>query len=344
MATRVLVTGGAGFIGSHVCDELVEHGYEVRVLDYLVPQVHPTMRFPDYMDKRVELLHGCTTDFGDVLEAVSDVGAVIHLAARVGVGQSAYEIESYVKVNTYGTSILLQVLKNRPLTKLIVASSMSVYGEGAIESNWDAHSAPIPTSEIESVNLESVYALTKYDQEQLCLLFGRAYRVPTIALRFFNVYGPRQSLSNPYTGALAIFASRLMNNKPPVIFEDGQQRRDFVYVTDVARAVRLALESDVSDEVINIGNGRSVTILELAERLAHALGSDIQPVVTGEHRVGDIRHCFADIEKARRLLNYHPEVDLDEGIQRTVAWLRTQTAIDKFDEHHAELADKGLLR
>jgi dTDP-L-rhamnose 4-epimerase len=350
MGKRVLLLGGMGFIGSHVCDELIAAGHKVCVYDCLDPQVHgPAPRVPAYLNPEARIIIADVRDRERLRPLLAYYNVVIHLAAKVGVGQSAYEMGDYISCNSWGTAVLLDELAKQPSTKLIVASSMSVYGEGAQDVNYDINSddwatyQPIPTDEDKPVDLQSIYALTKYDQERLCLLFGRAYKVPTIALRFFNVYGPRQSLNNPYTGALAIFASRLLNNHPPVIFEDGQQRRDFVYVTDIARAVRLALESDISDEVINIGSGSSVTILQLAERLAQALGSDLEPVVTGEHRVGDIRHCFADISKARRLLGYEPQVDLDEGIQRTVEWLRTQTAVDKFDQHHAELHDKGLL-
>lgn len=358
---KVLITGGAGFIGSHLCDELLAHGYEVRVLDSLEYQVHGDRRNhpPEYLDKRVEFIYGATfSPYALEYTCIKSVDAVIHLAASVGVGQSTYKPLKYVLSNTQGTAALLERLIEHPPKKLIVASSMSIYGEGRRlgADNFFGHYAdhpsregfdaakPIATPEDKQPDLQSIYALTKYDQERLCLLFGRAYHVPTIALRLFNVYGPRQSLNNPYTGAMAIFASRLLNNHPPIIFEDGQQRRDFVSVHDVARAFRLALESDVADEVINIGSGRDYTILQLAEKLTTALGKDILPEITHQHRVGDIRHCFADVSKARELLNYQPSVSLDEGIAELVEWLKTQQAVDKFDECQTELVEKGLLR
>lgn len=343
MLKRILITGGAGFIGSHLCDELIAHGYSVRVLDNLDPQVHgSSLDPPSYLNSAVEFRHGDICDGDDIENALDDVDAVIHLAARVGVGQSTYEIWDYVGSNSLGTANLLETmtrLRGFRVTKLIVASSMSIYGEG----DYGPDGQPIPTKESSPPDLQSVYALTKYDQERMCLLFGKAYNVPTVALRFFNVYGTRQSLSNPYTGAIAIFASRLLNGKPPIIYEDGMQRRDFVHVSDVVRGIRLALESDVKDEVINIGSGESHTILSLATLLINALASSVFPEVTGQKRVGDIRHCFADISKAQQLLGYEPQKSIQDGIQELVYWLKTQTAIDRVEEHRAELVEKGLL-
>jgi dTDP-L-rhamnose 4-epimerase len=349
---KILILGGCGFIGSHLCDELINRGYEVRVLDNLDPQVHgPSADPPAYMNPDVHFIQCDVCDFNAVALALRDMDAVVHLAAKVGVAQSAYEMASYTFVNTYGTAVLLEQLQmqGQPIKKLIVASSMSVYGEGAgacpdmSSCANEKHYSPAPTPETKQPDLQSIYALTKYDQERMCLLFGKTYHVPTIALRFFNVYGPRQSLSNPYTGAMAIFASRLLNGKPPIIYEDGQQRRDFVHVSDVVRGIRLALESDVSDEVINIGSGRYATILQIATMLAQAMGVDIQPEITGQHRTGDIRHCYAAISKAYRLLRYEPQVWLSDGIKELVEWLRTQTAEDNLEQHRAELVEKGLL-
>lgn len=360
---RVCITGICGFIGSHLADKLIAHGYEVCGIDNLDPQVHgPSGDPPPYLNPAVKFLKGdvCET----VVEYLLPCDAVVHLAASVGVGQSAYQISDYVFNNSYGTGMLLQSLMKHPPKKLIVASSMSVYGEGECADDEDPHRFPenfekfgfdpcwpdgvpyqfVPTTEYKKISLQSIYALTKYDQERMCLLWGRASNVPTIALRLFNVYGSRQSLSNPYTGVIAIFASRLLNNKPPIIFEDGQQRRDFVHVSDVARGIRLALESDVSNEVINIGSGQSWSVLEVAERLSNVLWKDIKPEITGQHRVGDIRHCFADISKARQLLGYAPQHGLDSGLMELLPWLKSQTPIDRFDEHHAELGSKGLLR
>src|ERR687883_950909 len=289
MATRILITGGAGFIGSHVADELLAHGYRVRALDGLTPQVHGGRERPEYLSSEVELLVGDVRDPGAIGRALEGVDAVVHLAARVGVGQSMYELAEYTAVNSLGTAVLLEALLHRPVGRLLIASSMSVYGEGLYRAaggslvdgverpreqlergEWELPGLePVPTPETKQPALASVYALTKFDQERLCLMFGSAYGIPTTALRLFNTYGPRQALSNPYTGVLAIFASRLLNRRPPLVFEDGLQRRDFVSVFDVVRACRLALESDdAGGEVLNVGSGESVTVLEVAEKLA----------------------------------------------------------------------------
>lgn len=347
--TRVLITGGAGFIGSHLCDDLIQRDYQVTILDGFSAQVHGPEREPKFINRRARVIPEFTMNEGATLQALEDVDVVVHLGALVGVGQSMYDIADYTYFNTHGTATLLEAMIGKPIKKLIVASSMSVYGEGerAIffqeEEDGETARKPLATSEYKPVDLQSIYALTKYDQERMCLLWGRAYKVPTIALRFFNVYGPRQSLSNPYTGAVAIFASRLLNGKPPIIYEDGYQSRDFVYVSDVVNGIRLAMESDVQDEVINIGTGRRTMILSLAEGLATELGVDIHPEITGQKRVGDIRHCWADITKARGLLKYEPQVGIVEGIRKLVPWLREQTAIDRVEEHKLELEEKGLL-
>jgi dTDP-L-rhamnose 4-epimerase len=359
----VLVTGGAGFIGSHLVDELHEQGYRVRVLDQLHEQVHGRSRRPPYLHPDAELQVGDVRDAAAVRRALEGIDAVIHLAARVGVGQSMYEIGEYTSVNSLGTAILLQELLDRPVQKLLVASSMSIYGEGATEPgpacermrrDLDARRfeplgrsgervRPIPTPETKPAENSSVYALTKYDQERLCLLFGAAYSVPVVALRFFNVYGPRQALSNPYTGVLAIFASRLLNGRPPLVYEDGGQRRDFVSVYDVARACRLALERDGADGLpVNIGSGESVTVLEIGRKLAEVLGVKIEPEVTGRYRAGDIRHCFAEVERARELLGFEPIVELERGMTELAEWLATQKPEDRFEHATAELVSRRL--
>ncbi|PRP96259.1 NAD-dependent epimerase/dehydratase family protein [Enhygromyxa salina] len=373
MASRILITGGAGFIGSHLADELLRAGYRVRVLDSLSPQVHgavdgPTHR-PAYLAKRVELIRGDVRDPAAVRLALLDVDAVFHLAAAVGVGQSMYELVHYTSTNSLGTAVLLEALLERPVAALIVASSMSLYGEGRYltqagaviddvcrtrqqleRGEWEPRDADgealqaTPTPEHKPPNLASVYALNKYDQERMCLLIGEAYGIKTAALRLFNVYGPRQALSNPYTGVLAIFAARLLNDRAPIVFEDGEQRRDFVHVHDVARAFRLALELDAAaGQTFNIGSGRSFTIREIARRVATALGkSGREPQITGEYRVGDIRHCFADISRARRLLGYSPSVEFEDGLAELAAWLRGQAADDKIERMRSELASRGL--
>jgi dTDP-L-rhamnose 4-epimerase len=370
MIKRVLITGGAGFIGSHVADELLLHGYRVRALDVLAPQVHgPARQPPSYLNPDIELVDKDVRDPGALGQALRDVDAVFHFAAAVGVGQSMYEIQKYTGCNDLGTAVLLEALMKRPVQKLVVASSMSIYGEGLYRArtgephvngersleqlksgSWellDAHGVPLeplPTPESKAPCLHSVYALTKYVQERLCLMTGRAYNIPTIALRFFNVYGPRQSLSNPYTGVLAIFASRYLNDKPPLIFEDGRQQRDFVSVYDVAQACRLALEArDVFDTAFNIGSGRSYSVLEVAACVASALNKEgLEPQITGKYRVGDIRHCFADISLARSILGYAPRTDLEDGVAELAEWLEGQLADDRVENASAELATRGL--
>jgi len=370
MKGTVLITGGAGFIGSHVATELLKAGYHVRVLDSLVTQVHgESPKRPGYLDKNVEFLLGDVRD-ADVLDkALIGVEAVYHFVALVGVGQSMYQIAEYTSVNNLGTAVLLERLVKHSVRKLIVASSMSVYGEGLYVTpdgqpyaqasrtakqlktrDWEMATPqgmplrPVATPESKQPSLASVYALSKYDQEQMCLMVGRAYDVPTVALRFFNAYGPFQSLSNPYTGVLAIFASRLLNGKRPIIFEDGEQLRDFVSVYDIARACRLALESDAAQDVVfNVGSGRSIAIKDVARKLAEVLGKDIEPEISGKYRVGDIRHCFPDIGLAQRVLGYEAEVTLENGMRDLAEWLERQTAHDRFNEMREELASRGLV-
>ncbi|HUR46896.1 MAG TPA: NAD-dependent epimerase/dehydratase family protein [Candidatus Saccharimonadales bacterium] len=370
MMKKILITGGAGFIGSHLADELLLHNYEVRVLDNLCGQVHGTdCARPEYLHPEVELMCGDVRDPETLAEGLRGVDAVFHFAARVGVGQSMYEVAEYTSVNNQGTAALLQALIQNPVAKLVVASSMSLYGEGLYKSargelvpgttrtlsqlknhDWELRGkdgialTPVPTPETKVPSLASVYALSKYDQEQLCLIIGQAYNIPTVALRFFNVYGPRQALSNPYTGVMAIFASRLMNNKSPMIFEDGLQQRDFVSVYDVARACRLALEvPEAAGRVFNVGSGEHYTILELAQRVCAAMGREfIEPEITGKYRMGDIRHCFADISLARSILGFEPKVAIAQGLEELVTWLEGQAAEDKVEQASAELTARGL--
>jgi dTDP-L-rhamnose 4-epimerase len=363
--STILVTGGAGFIGSHLADELLGRGHRVRILDSLVEQVHHGAEWPEYLSEDAELVVGDVRDRRILREALAGADAVVHLAARVGVGQSMYEIDEYVSANTQGTAALLEALRDRPVRKLVVASSMSIYGEGLYEPEpaterrrtdlearrWEPRGVggevlrPLPTPETKECATSSVYALTKYDQERLCLIHGLAYDLPTVALRFFNVYGPRQALSNPYTGVLAIFASRLLNDRPPIVYEDGQQRRDFVNVKDVSRACVLALERDGADGLpVNIGSGRSVSVIEIAQELAQVLDVEIEPRVIGKYRAGDIRHCFADVSRARELLGFEARVSLKDGMRELAEWLRTQTADDRVEAATAELVSRGLAR
>ena len=361
----VLITGGAGFIGSHLADALLARGQRVRALDSLIPQVHGGAARPAYLSDEVELVTGDVRDADALRGALDGVDAVVHLAARVGVGQSMYEMAEYTSVNSLGTAALLEALAERPVRKLVVASSMSIYGEGLYTDSegheveppersheqlaardWDyAGFEPMPTPERKRPGLSSIYALTKYDQERACLVAGSAYGIPTVALRLFNTYGPRQALSNPYTGVLAIFASCLLNDRPPRIFEDGLQRRDFVSVHDVARAFALALDEDGADGLaVNIGSGRSVTVRDLAAQLGAVVGRELEPEITGESRVGDIRHCFADVGLAQETLGYTPEVELADGMSALAAWLEGQTADDRVDDATEELTRRGLAR
>jgi dTDP-L-rhamnose 4-epimerase len=368
MRQRILITGGGGFIGSHLADELLSAGYEVRALDNLVAQVHGSEGRPAYLDRDVELIVGDVRDRAVVERALQSVDAVFHLAAQVGVGQSMYQVADYTSTNVGGTATLLEALIAKPVERLIVASSMSVYGEGLyrtaqgrfeshaerslgqlVAGQWEPTAAdgsplePVPTPESKAPSLASVYALTKFDQERLCLLIGEAYRIPTVAMRFFNVFGPRQALSNPYTGVLAIFAARLLNGRPPVVYEDGHQRRDFVSVYDVARALRLALEvPDAAGHVFNVGSGQSASVLDIAARMAAVLDVDIAPQITGSYRVGDIRHCFADITRAAAVLGYEPQITLEAGLMELAGWLSTQQPCDRVAEANAELAARGL--
>lgn len=370
MKKNILITGGAGFIGSHLTDELLKQGHHIRVLDNLSDQVHGRWaEKPSYLSSEAEFFQADVRNPQALREALKGMDAVYHLAAAVGVGQSMYQIEKYISINNMGTAVLLECLAQRPVERLIVASSMSIYGEGLYRNaqgqvvpgserdleqlrrhDWEVRDGegreltPVPTPEDKAPSLASIYALSKFDQERMCLMTGRAYSIPTTALRFFNVYGTRQSLSNPYTGVMAIFASRLLNGNPPLIFEDGLQQRDFVSVYDVARACRLALHAPgAPGQVFNIGSGNQYTIRHLAERLGAVMGKEeIEPEISGKYRAGDIRHCFADIRRAREVLGYRPEVTLEEGLREMTAWLEGQVAVDEVEKAGAELATRGL--
>lgn len=370
MKGKVLITGGAGFLGSHLADGLLRRGWDVRVFDNLSSQVHPDGR-PAYLSPEVELLRGDMRNLDQVRAAVDGVEAIFHFAAAVGVGQSMYEIAKYVGINTLGTANLLQALLDTraELRKLVVASSMSIYGEGQYVCSccgeispdprssaqlqlkqWEIVCArcgntltPIPTSETKPLQPSSIYALSKKYQEEATLLFGRTYRVPVVALRYFNVYGTRQALSNPYTGVVAIFAARLLNGRAPLIFEDGQQLRDFVSVQDVVAANLLALERpDADGRALNVASGEAVSICEIAAALARELGAGVPAEITGKYRAGDIRHCFADIGMASRILGYQPGVRFAEGVRELAGWLRCQAAEDRAAEAVRQLDLYGL--
>ena len=366
----ILITGGAGFVGSHIADALLKQGHEVRVFDNLTPQVHAT-GFPDYLNREVEFLRGDMRDPEAVERAVKGADVIFHEAAAVGVGQSMYEIEHYMGSNTQGTAVLLQVLLNLkvPVEKLILASSMSIYGEGRYEcpncaevapaprpnaqlkaKEWEARCPncaaelkPLPTREDKPLQATSIYALSKKDQEEMCLLFGRTYGLPVVALRYFNIYGTRQALSNPYTGVAAIFASRLLNDRAPMIFEDGEQMRDFVSVHDVVQANLLAMTNSGADgRALNIGSGQPITIRQVAMALTQELGKTTPSDITGQFRLGDIRHCFADITAAKKLLGYEPKYSFNAGVAELVGWLRSQNAVDRGAEMLSQLKTYGL--
>ncbi|WP_271898699.1 NAD-dependent epimerase/dehydratase family protein [Candidatus Phyllobacterium onerii] len=365
---RILVTGGCGFIGRHVTAELLENRYNIRILDGFIDQVHGDAEAA--ISEEVEIVRADIRDRTAVREALRDVDGVIHLAAEVGVGQSMYEIERYVGANDLGTAVLLESMIGLPVKRIVVASSMSVYGEGRYVTDagdrvdfvrrtaeqvraglWDLTAAdggrliPAATDEDKPVDLASIYALTKYAQERQVIIFGEAYGVEAVALRLFNVFGVGQALSNPYTGVLANFASRLANSQPPLIFEDGRQRRDFVHVFDVARAFRLALEQQAApSHVINIGSGNSYTIAEVATLLANAMGiPEIGAEILGKARSGDIRNCFADISRARELLGFEPRHRLESSLGPFTKWVRSTSAVDRSAEMKRQLEKRGLV-
>jgi dTDP-L-rhamnose 4-epimerase len=369
MGDTILITGGAGFVGRHVAKALLEQGHRVRALDSLIEQVHPRLERPDELDPEVELIVGDIRDEAKVLAALNGVDKVIHLAAEVGVGQSMYAIDRYTSVNDYGTAVLFQQLIDRPVQRVVVASSMSIYGEGLYRSaggdlmqdvvrgprnadgSWDPldHDGrpliPVPTPETKQPALKSVYAINKYVQERLTLTLTAQYGMESCALRLWNIYGPGQALSNPYTGVLAIFASRIANGQAPMVFEDGQQRRDFVHVSDVARAFLLALERpEANGEVFNIGSGVDRTVEEVARLQAASMGrADIAPRITQQARAGDIRHNIPDLSKAREGLGYEARQDFSEGLEELAEWVARQETQDRVEQARRELELRGLV-
>jgi dTDP-L-rhamnose 4-epimerase len=370
VAETVLITGGAGFIGRFVARRLIERGDRVRILDSLIEQVHPDRSRPDMLHREAELIVGDIRDEGVMLSSLKGVDKVVHLAAEVGVGQSMYAVDRYVSVNDHGTAVLFQQLIANPVKRVVVASSMSIYGEGLYrtqdgvlredvtrsnganpDGSWDPLDEqgrpmiPVPTPESKKGALASVYAIGKFVQERLTLTLTQAYGMEGVALRLWNAYGPGQALSNPYTGVLAIFASRLLNGQGPMIFEDGRQRRDFVHVEDVARAFELALDHPGAvGEVFNIGSGEDRDVNEVATLLAEAMGRpELKPEIAGKQRLGDIRHCIPDLTKARTVLGYQPQQDFREGLKELAAWVAQQQAVDRVAEAKAELEARGLV-
>ena len=348
---KVLITGGAGFIGSHLADELLAHGHTVRALDNLTPRVHHEGGRPSYLDPQVELIVGDVRDGALVETALEGVDVVFHFAAAVGAGESVFEVDRCMSANNVGTAVLMDRLVRSSVERLILGSSMCVYGEGLYRDSsgtqteilrrrpeqlrrgeWEPTSngeplSPIATPESKTPSLEgSVYAASKYDQERMCLRFGRAFGIPTTALRFFNVFGTRQSLSNPYTGDLARFASRLLAGRRPLLAEDGEQLRDFIDVREVATACRLAMSADTRHAVINVGSGRATSLSEVARRMAGVAGSsNLAPEVTGKYQIGDVRHCFADVGRAKQALGHQAQGHLDAGLLELLDWVAQQT-------------------
>jgi dTDP-L-rhamnose 4-epimerase len=369
MSQTILITGGAGFIGRHLARALLQRGDRVRVLDALIEQVHPTRERPFELEEEAELIVGDVRDEAAVLRALKGVDKVVHLAAEVGVGQSMYAIDRYTSVNDYGTAVLFQQLIDNPVERVVVASSMSIYGEGLYvgrdgkvfedvvregrnpDGSWDPLDEqgraliPVRTPETKAAGLKSVYAIGKYVQERLTLTLTKQYGMGGSALRLWNAYGPGQALSNPYTGVLAIFASRIANGQSPMVFEDGQQKRDFVHVRDVARAFLLALDKAEADgEVFNVGSGEERTVEEVALLQATAMGRpDLEPEITGKARAGDIRHCVPDLTKARDVLGFEAQEDFSEGLAELAEWVARQESEDRVVEARKELEMRGLV-
>ncbi len=370
MAEKILITGGAGFIGRAVTKELLERGNNVRVLDSLIEQVHGGRDRPEDFPDEAELIRADIRDKEAVVAALKGVDSIVHLAAEVGVGQSMYAVERYTSVNETGSAVLFEALIDQPVRRVVTASSMSIYGEGLYEDadgkpvqdaerrsrtsdtqSWDPLDdqgrplTPVATPEWKQPSLASIYALGKYVQERQTLIMTAAYGMEGTCLRLFNVYGPGQALSNPYTGVLAIFSSRLLNGQRPMIFEDGEQRRDFVHVGDVARAFADALvHPNAAGQVFNIGSGADRSVREVARSIARAMNrNDIEPEVTGKTRIGDIRHCFCDGAKAAATLGFSARKDFDEGLAELAGWVASQTADDRVDQARAELEAKGLV-
>ncbi len=369
---NILVTGGAGFIGSFIVDELIRRGHDVTIFDNLDMQIHPDGHPPDYLNTHARFVQGDVRDYDAFHQVVREAEVIFHEAATVGVGQSQYEIKKYVDVNVGGTANLLDILVNHThqVRKVMVAASMSSYGEGLYACDehgpvrsglrteeqmaardWEQHCPvcqveikPVPTPETAYQYTSSIYAQTKKDQEDMVLNIGRTYNLPVVALRYFNAYGPRQSLSNPYTGVMAIFISRLKNDQPPVIYEDGLQTRDFVSVHDIVQANILAMERDDANyEVFNVGGGNPMTIRDISLHTARLLRKHIEPQITMKFRKGDIRHCISDISRIQQKLDYEPQIAFDDGLKEVIEWSDGAHAKDLFEDATRELRDKGLV-
>ena len=377
MSKKILITGGAGFIGSHLADKLIEQkNYDITVLDNLDEQVHGKLgKPPDYLNKNVKFIRGSVTDYKRLEDLVRENEIIFHLAAKVGVGQSMYQIEKYVDNNILGLANLLDILVNSEhnIEKIVIASSNTVYGEGKSQCNkcgvnipklrsleqlkrkdWGLNCPkcgskvnPLLTDEKSLLNPSSIYAFSKYAQEKMGLLIGKTYGINTTVLRFFLVYGTRQALSNPYTGVCAIFSVRALYGKPPIIFEDGEQSRDFVNVSDVCQALILAMEKkSANGEIFNVGTGSPITIKEVAETITQKINPELKSIYHQQFRVGDIRHCVADISKIKNKLGYSPTLAFKEGIDDLINWIKTQKENVQKPSQKAmqKLIEKGLLK
>jgi dTDP-L-rhamnose 4-epimerase len=366
---RALVTGGAGLIGSHIVDLLLSEGWTVRILDNLEPQTHKNGK-PEWVNPKAEFRQGEVQDYATMRSALEDIDVVFHEAAY---GGYMPEMAKYVLVNSFGTAQMLEIIRDHklPVKKVVVASSQAVYSEGAANCPVHGHVVPLlrPTEQLRLGDFavhcpscgavttsiatpeatpgggETVYALTKVDQERLVLLWGKQTGVPTVALRYSCTYGPRQSLFNPYTGVIAIFCTRLLNNLPPIMYEDGLQTRDLCFVEDIARANLLVATTDKLDGLpVNVGSGRATSVKDLAGIIADKLGVQIAPEARGEFRPGEIRSLISDISRIRTI-GYEPQTTLEQGIERYVAWIKTQgTVEDYFSKASEGLRAKGIVQ
>lgn len=369
---KILVTGGAGFIGSFLVDELVNKGHVVTIYDNLEPQVHQR-KIPTYLNKKANFIKADICDKNKLDKALKNIDIIFHKAAMVGVGQSMYQIDKYTKVNTYGTAVLLDLIVNKHknhIKKLIVAASMSEYGEGIYnckncgelkpdlrpekqlkQNRWELRCpncssmlTPKPTNEKAHLSNSSIYAINKKDQEEMCILIGKTFGIPTVALRYFNVYGPRQSLSNPYTGVAAIFISRIKAGKNPVIFEDGKQSRDFVSVHDIVAANIAVMKNKKADyKIFNVGSGNKIAIADLGRLLIQLINPKLKLIITNQFRKGDIRHCFSDIAKMKKEIGWSPKVKLKDGLRELIEWSGGEKSNDTFDQAVKILKKKGVV-